>query len=295
VETVEALLAQLEGRDEWIAYLERRTAEFQSSIAELQRLERIDHQLLNSPLWKLATRLNDAAHRIAPPESSRRHLLRLGYRAARTLAKLRRREYLAQQARAFWGRARDALGAASDRLPFNKLELLGRPVAMNLTAVALPSFPRFERVDVSIVIPVYNHLRDTLACLESIKGSMPGPTYEVIVVDDGSTDGTQRTLSRIEGLVTIRNPQNEGFIGSCNRGAAVARGEHLVFLNNDTVVTNGWLDALVATFRNVPDTGLAGAKLIYPDGRLQEAGGVIWRDASGWNYGRGRRSRPSPI
>ena len=69
-------------------------------------------------------------------------------------------------------------------------------------------------------------------------------------------------------------------------GAAAARGEFLVFLNNDTLVTSGWLEALRRTFDDIPGTGLAGAKLLYPDGRLQEAGGVIWHDASGWNYGK---------
>ncbi len=93
-------------------------------------------------------------------------------------------------------------------------------------------------------------------------------------------------LEQIAGLVTLRNEQNLGFIGSCNRGAASARGTFLVFLNNDTVVTPGWLEALIRTFRKVPRVGLAGAKLIYPDGRLQEAGSVIWRDGTGWNYGK---------
>ena len=141
-------------------------------------------------------------------------------------------------------------------------------------------------MDVSIIIPVFNHWQDTLACLESIAHLTSEPSYEVIVVDDGSSDATPQILEQIEGVVILRNEQNLGFIGSCNRGATAARGAFLVFLNNDTVVTPGWLEALARTFRTVPATGLAGAKLIYPDGRLQEAGSVIWRDATGYHYGK---------
>ena len=79
---------------------------------------------------------------------------------------------------------------------------------------------------------------------------------------------------------------NGGFIAACNDGASLARGEMLVFLNNDTVPQPGWLDALLDTFDTHPDAGLVGAKLLYPDGRLQEAGGLVFADGSGWNYGR---------
>jgi O-antigen biosynthesis protein len=138
----------------------------------------------------------------------------------------------------------------------------------------------------SIVIPVYNKFPYTLACLQSIAQHGAAIGFEVIVVDDCSSDETREGLSQITGIQAIHNEQNLGFIGACNAGAAAANGEYLVFLNNDTQVTQGWLDALIGTFEQHRNVGLVGAKLVYPDGRLQEAGGIVFSDASGWNYGR---------
>lgn len=148
------------------------------------------------------------------------------------------------------------------------------------------AFPSIEQPDVSIVIPVYNKWPLTAACLSSLAETAGGLTFEVIVVDDGSDDETQESLAAIEGLIYIRNDRNLGFVGSCNRGARRARGEYLVMLNNDTRVLEGWLDELVGTLKRRPDAGLVGARLVYPDGRLQESGGLIFSDGSGWNYGR---------
>ncbi len=110
---------------------------------------------------------------------------------------------------------------------------------------------------------------------------------EIIVVDDESTDDTQARLSGLPGLRYYRNAANQGFIRSCNRGLAEAQGEFVLFLNNDTQVQDHWLERLLETFDARPDAGLVGARLVYPDGSLQECGGMVFQDGSGWNYGRG--------
>jgi GT2 family glycosyltransferase len=148
------------------------------------------------------------------------------------------------------------------------------------------SLPLVEQPTVSIIIPVYNKHLYTFNCLRSLIETRSEIPFEVIIVDDCSTDETTAMLSKVSGIRVIRNPHNEGFLNSCNTGAQAARGEYLLFLNNDTVVTYRWLDEIIKTFEVYPDAGLVGAKLIYPDGRLQEAGGIIWNDATGWNYGR---------
>jgi GT2 family glycosyltransferase/glycosyltransferase involved in cell wall biosynthesis len=148
------------------------------------------------------------------------------------------------------------------------------------------TLPTSDTPRVSIVIPVYNKIAYTTACLRSLVEHAGATPFEVIVVDDGSSDRTPQRLADVGGIRNVRNAQNLGFIGSCNAGAAVARGDHVLFLNNDTVVTAGWLEALVDCLEHAPEAGLVGAKLVYPDGRLQEAGGIIFSDGSGWNYGR---------
>jgi len=151
-------------------------------------------------------------------------------------------------------------------------------------AVLLPSF---EKPKVSVIIPVYGKFQLTYDCIRSIQQHLPEDSFEVIVVDDCSKDETLLAPLVFGGTVrVVRNETNLGFVKGCNRGAELARGEYLFFLNNDTLVHPGWLDTLTRTFRDVPDVGIAGSKLLFGDGTLQEVGGIIWRMGDGWNWGR---------
>lgn len=143
-----------------------------------------------------------------------------------------------------------------------------------------------EKPKVSIIIPVYNHFEATLNCLKSIAAANDKAPVELILVDDGSSDVTQRVLELMSSILYIRNEQNLGFLLSCNKAADRASGDFICFLNNDTMVLPGWVDSIMESFVNNPQAGLIGSKLYYPDGTLQEAGGLIWNDGGGTNFGR---------
>lgn len=194
--------------------------------------------------------------------------------ARRGLASLRTRGW-----RASWARVK----AQFHRVPAQRRL---RPYLPEDAPFAPFTVPYSPAPRASIVIPVYNQFAHTLTCLRALAAHPPMSPCEIIVVDDGSSDETASALSKIEGLRYRRRAVNGGFIAACNDGAALARGEYAVFLNNDTIPQQGWLDALLGVFERDPSAGLAGAQLLYPDGRLQEAGGVVFSDGSAWNYGK---------
>lgn len=137
-----------------------------------------------------------------------------------------------------------------------------------------------DRPRVSIVIPVYNRLEFTVRCLTALAANTPYELYEVLIVDNASTDGTGEFLSTLEGDVrVIRNPANLGFAKACNQGAREAAGEYLLFLNNDTAPQPGWLEALLAAAERDPRIAVVGAKLLFPDDTIQHAGVAILEDS----------------
>lgn len=264
-EALAQIHAEFDERSRWALELD----------AELGRIRPEYERMLASRSWRLTAPLRAAG------TLARRLRASLAFRARRLLAAFgRTRGSLARRGlRGTIARAAEELrGGTQATLALDLLEPRDDATPFTLPTSAQPL--------VSIVIPVYGKVGYTLACLRSIAAHAGTLPFEVIVVDDGSPDETPARLAALGGLEVIRNPENLGFIGSCNVGSAAARGDYLLFLNNDTQVTPGWLEALVRCHEEAPDAGLVGARLVYPDGRLQEAGGIVFSDASGWNYGR---------
>ena len=256
---------------EHIAFLERESAQFQ----------RERDNLLASTSWKLTRPL--------------RLVVRVVQRASRVaqvaFSLLRRAPALARGGmiryrRAGWRSVLERL-----RLEFRPrpeapvIELPAGPVD-HIVPLAMMTAP--EHPVISIVIPVYGQHETTFACLKSIAAHPPRQPYEIVVMDDCSPEPAALALAPVTGLRILRNERNLGFIGNVNAGVQAARGDWLVILNNDTVVRPGALDALIDTFTQHDNVGLVGAKLLNADGSLQEAGGIVWRDGSAWNWGRGQ-------
>lgn len=145
--------------------------------------------------------------------------------------------------------------------------------------------PYFSDITVSIIIPVYNQFEYTYNCIKSIVENTTDISYEIIIADDVSSDKTLDINDIVKNIIVIRNEKNLGFLLNCNNASKKARGKYLYFLNNDTNIQKNTMVKLIETFNNFGKVGLVGSKLVYPDGKLQEAGGIFWNDASAWNYG----------
>ncbi len=276
----DAMQRTIAGRDEelrqkWSALLSTRI-ELQVLRSEHEKLTEQHQQLVQahsaaaaelamhrgSVAGKVYLRYRSVRDRALPINSPQREILKKGYRgvAAGVRSVLRRR------------------GAPAPVVP--------APKPAQPEPIEPFSFPHVDDPVVSIIIPVFNHWATTYTCLRSLHATLGDLPAEIILADDGSSDETRRAGEIVAGMTIIADGTNRGFLRNCNNAAGFARGRYIYFLNNDTEVKAQAVQALVELLDAEPRTGLVGSKLIYPDGRLQEAGGIIWKDASGWNFGR---------
>lgn len=181
---------------------------------------------------------------------------------------------------------------------FGKAVRKGAPAGAGAAPAVAPTgerirLPQFSEPRVSLVIPLYSGAGLTRRCLETIRDHTLAPSFEVILVDDTADPATKGLLGLVDGAQILRNEENQGYLRSVNRGAAAARGDWLVLCNNDIEATPGWLENLLQTALSADDVGVVAPKYLAPDGLLSEAGGIIWSDGTGVNYGRGEDpSRP---
>lgn len=266
--------------------------------AQQDDLNRQISTIVNSKAWRIGRSLQKLSGSVLPPGSRRRLVVRYTFKSFRHPIRMIKGISF-KKMRHFAGRlfhgdlfslvvmkqAQEACIINQEKK--NHLDIVV-PNSVNKTIYdyGMLVFPQYESPKVSIIIPVYNQFDFTYACLGSILRNTPDIEYEVIIADDVSTDLTIKLGEVAQNIHIIRNDTNKRFLLNCNNAAKSAKGEYILFLNNDTQVQPNWLSALVTLIDSDETIGMVGPKFVYPDGRLQEAGGIVWDNGNAWNYGR---------
>jgi GT2 family glycosyltransferase/2-polyprenyl-3-methyl-5-hydroxy-6-metoxy-1,4-benzoquinol methylase len=280
---IENLQFALSNKESYIKDIEDKYNDINNQLAHIY----------NSHGWKMLLRYYKIRDAILPEGSMRRRFFKVILKLPRLINKANIKKGLAYIKNYgfsdFFKKIVDAL-KKGEMVEIRNIEkgkyILSYNMPNTTSEIRDISFPKFNFPDVSIIIPVYNKWKYTYNCLKSIFDNTKNYSYEVIIVDDNSNDETHKLFKKIKNIIYIRNTQNKGFINNCNYASRFAKGKYIVFLNNDTIVSENWLDNFIDIMKNDKTAGIVGPKFVFPDGKLQEAGGIIWKDGSGWNYGR---------
>ncbi len=286
-----------------IADLEQTVKNKEGHIELLLEVERSYERQKNTHSYKIAKRMQKWGDFLLPPDSKRRFFTRIIVNTIKhpivmfhVINPTRIKNYMKYMKNGDMEGVKRGFETAvrTEKMSLSGNEVLEVPVmpvqdsaAQELKAENFDkiTFEIFRKPAVSIIIPVYNEFHYTYNCLKSILKNSGDVAYEVIIANDCSTDLTKNITNIVSGIRVVTTKRNLRFLLNCNNAAKYAKGKYILFLNNDTQVQENWLHPLVQLIERDDKIGMVGSKLIYPDGYLQEAGGILWQDGSAWNYG----------
>ena len=293
---VEALTNQISALEQLAASKEEESTEkdiqvenLNGHIESLLKQERILNNIYESDGWKWLIRYYKLRDGLVPRNSKRLLLMKMLFRFAKD-PKVFMRHLNTYNIRKFIKYFKtDDTSLLGDRVD-HYLGRVNNNLKQELQIFESETFETlvFEAVNdpqVSIVIPVFNQWQYTYSCLKAILENTKEVKYEVIIGDDFSSDLTKEITKYVKNIVHIRNEKNLGFLLNCNHASQYTKGQYILFLNNDTNVQDNWLKPLTELIESDDSIGMVGSKLVYANGRLQEAGGIFWKDASAWNFG----------
>ncbi len=262
----------------------------QGHIEQLLEVERSYERVINSKGWKIVSAPGKIFEKSFPVGTSRRKVIASVRRYVSALNLNNIKFVLSAMKKGGLEQVKAELAAFNERadkfaMAVEKPALLKTKDIKSLQDCEKLVFPRNDKPLVSIIIPVYNQFQYTYYCLKSILKNSYDVSYEIIIADDVSDDLTVNIYEVAENITVVRNEENLRFLKNCNNAAKKAKGKYILFLNNDTQVMDDWLQPLIDLIESSDDIGMVGSKLIYPDGKLQEAGGIVWGDGHAWNYG----------
>ncbi|MEY4668376.1 MAG: hypothetical protein RL518_1075 [Pseudomonadota bacterium] len=151
------------------------------------------------------------------------------------------------------------------------------------SAISLPDLPVPQ---VTIILILFNKAELTYRCLRSLEALRDEPSFRVLIIDNASSDATSNLLERTQGATLIRNDENVGFLRACNQAAGLVTTPYILFLNNDTILHPGSIQAALEGLQD-DRVGAVGGRIVLPNGSLQEAGSIFWNDGTCAGFGRG--------